>query len=362
MPSGADVHVQHVHLQGEAHNGLSREAAAYNALTENNVQQYPGHERPFDLLVDFYETEKCPFACKNCVQTASAEVQFDMLPVVKSIHDALTAVDRRMILWCNGGEPALVADKLLRYQDTGVYMGMPTTGLFKQDSLLKFILYPNTVRVNISVLGTPDTEGRLRGRAPKGKLDYKRDWIFDIPMDHRWKVSLLYIIYSETLATGEYMSDIEWILQTYPGFQFFVSYDRGDTDLDPVKLNESYNMLHMLRQSMGIQLGANLSYKIGNSRILHPTTFVNGEHFTLNYKNWETFIHYKEVAENPIGFFNEVIGHHNRGTQDAMQNCSVWKQYDCGGPGCRFGHSKGCEDYWLQMIPFQHQVHEIPFI
>lgn len=347
-----------IHLPTEA-DALSLEAREFDASYGESAS-WPASQQPFDLLVDFYETEKCPFACKNCVQSSSDEVRFDMLEVIKTLHPALQSENRKMILWCNGGEPATVADRLLRYQDTGVCMGMPTTGLFKQDDLLKFVLYPNTVRVNISILGSPTTEGRLRGREAKGKLDYKREWLFDIPEDHRWKVSLLYIIYSETLETGEYMSDIAWILENYPGFKFFVSYDRGDTKLDEVKLIKSYNMLQVLLRSLGP--ADHMQYKVGSTRFLPPTTFANGEHFRLNYKNQETFIPWEEVRDHPLAFFNEVISHHNRGTRDASVNCDVWKQYDCGGPGCRFGHVPSCEAYWRQMIPLQHQAIDVPFI
>jgi hypothetical protein len=363
MPDSAEVHIKHVNLRATGESGgLSQEAAAYNSLTEDNPYQFPGHERPFDLLVDFYETEKCPFTCKNCVQTLSAEVQFDMQPVIKALHNALEEKNRRVILWCNGGEPATVAHKLLRFMDDNIWVGMPTTGLFQPDNLMKFVCYDRCVRMNISVLGSPENEGRLRGKAPKGKLDYKRAWLFNVPPEHQHKISLLYIIFSETLETGEYLGDIEWILNTYPQYQMFISYDRGDTKLNPAKLVESYNAIHMLRQSVGYKVGDKLTFKVGNSRILHPTTFVNGAHFTINYRDTETFIKWEEVQENPLSFFNEVIRHHNMGTRDAMKNCGVWKHYDCGGPGCRFGHTTSCEDYWSQMIPFQQQVQENPYV
>lgn len=343
---------------------LSEEARLYNSRDSLECGDSVSG-RHFDLLIDFYETEKCPFQCKNCVQTDHSSVAFDLIPIVNALDSALQEKGKQLFLYCNGGEPTLKMDRILEYQEIGVPIGMVTVGLYRVNDVKKFIEADNTIRVNISVLGSPETEHQIRQLDVKKKDFYRRDWLHELADEHKRKVSLLYIIYQETLDSRSYLKDIKWIMSEYPDMPLFISYDRFETNFNPHLLMESYNLIHTWRKHhlMDNPSTPDGGFYVGNRRICPPTTFINGEYFQLELPDNEKMnIHWKDVLDDPIGFFNKAIYCHNISARHAAKHCDVWKKYECGGPGCRFGYQEFCRAYWKQMIPLGDQVHDMLFV
>lgn len=278
-------------------------------------------------------TDTCPAKCHDCIMSEYKSPDSSIIELLNKTKEITN-----MLVWATGGEPLLRPDLVESILKTGVDVQIVTTGVFNEDKLVNLMKsYSNARRVNVSILGDPEFERGFK----KIEGDFERKWLWSL---NRNKVNIIFVVYRNELKDSKVFDNLRYVFENYGYFNICLLYDRCDRFT-----KEELIEIGLFVKNLSVRHGVEVM--VFPERLVWPTIFVSGKELKYYFGRCLSSIPIKTVLEDTEGFIDTVVSGYTLNKLDSLRNCSVYSQYKgCGGPGCRYGYIKECEDFWSQFI------------
>lgn len=288
-----------------------------------------------DIQFDINISDKCQYNCYNCIKSDYTP------PNISIFKNKINSIKEKVNVrfWITGGEPFDNRKILDSFLDLNIESRIPTVGInFIPEYFEK---YNNIKLFVIAIKGTPEYEAHFRKNGNADK--YSRKYLFNIKDKYRNNLIITHVIHKQDFENEQYEKNLKYIGGMFPNIVKAISLDRYDETIDEK---------HIIKIG---QLAKKYNFVI-TKRILFPTIFVNGNDLIVTKTIYvkETNTIYKLDKQND---FEKALIHcntlHNSNKIDVVNQCNVWKLYQCGGPNCRYDAAENCRNYWTNQLKLE---------